>query len=353
MEQLWTTREQHYLQTFKYLHGRLKGEITSLQTPWPKLNDIGVAGWEWGSAVAMCARPGVGKSVFAEQLNRTINALNLNVPLRKLRFELEMPGQVNAIREFSAVLKKSYAYLCSAEEEVLLNEWGHVTNFKKKLSVEELQECWQYFKNKMIKDAGGNLLYPEDVVEKSPTVEEFVQIVHAYMRAHSKVITRPDGKKETQYTPTVVTIDHLRLLKKEGKQAELNMLYDACIEITRLKRQYNYPIIFLVLNHVVRDINSDERTKEGTIGNFLRDSDIFGADAIMQNFDIVKVWDRPKTRHIDIYGPQRFIVEDNTLVCQAVKVRNGNPMMLFFEGNFHRMSIDECDPPKQQQKTGK
>lgn len=332
----------------------MKGEITSLITPWPKVNNYGVDGLEWGSAVAFCSRPGCGKTVLLDQLCREVYKLNPNTKMRILKFELEMLAQVTAIREFSSILSKSYAYICSAEEEILIDDAGQATGHKRKLSKEELIKCWEYVQRKTVKDEQTKeQKFPEDIIEKSPTVKEFEQIVHQYMQAYK--ITKKemvDGKEIDidVFTNTLIGIDHLRLLRCEEKESEQQMLYNACITINRLKRQYNYPIIFVALNHVLRDVNSDARTENGKHSNYLRDSDIFGADAIVQNFDMVIIMDRPSLRNITRYGPSYYIIDDtpegkSTLVFQFVKVRNGIPGMSFFRGQFDKMKIIEIEPP--------
>jgi hypothetical protein len=138
---------------------------------------------------------------------------------------------------------------------------------------------------------------------------------------------------------------------KEDGESELSMLYNLCVAINRLKKKYHDSIIFVGLNHLLREVNADTRTENGKHSNYLRDSDIFGADAIMQNFDIVVVMDRPAARNISKYGPKLFIIDNpNILVYQWVKVRNGVPAMSFFQGHFDKMKIVEIDPPPQAQR---
>jgi Cdc6-like AAA superfamily ATPase len=340
----WVTREESYKQTFTYLTKRMRGEISSFKTPWPKYNMVGIDGWEWGSAIALCARPGVGKTVQADELCRKAYQLNPGVKMRILKFELEMLSQVTAIREFSSILGKSYSYVCSAEEEILVDDFGQAHG-KRKLTQEELVKCWEYVQRKNKKKEGTNEMeFPEDLIEVSPSVKEFEEIVHDYMAAY-KTVDIVDGKEVITYMNTVVVIDHLRLLMKEEGESEQNMLYNACLTINRLKKQFGYPIIFVALNHLLRDVNSDARTEPGKASNYLRDSDIFGADAIMQNFDIVVVKDRPAARNIKYYGPKNYIIEEDMIVDQFVKVRNGSPIMAFFKGEFAKMQIVEIDPP--------
>ena len=103
-----------------------------------------------------------------------------------------------------------------------------------------------------------------------------------------------------------------------------------------------------MLNHLKREINSDIRCENGKYGNYIRDEDVFGGDAIFQNFDIIVGMDRPSLRQISKYGPSNYIIEDEyVLVFHYLKVRNGVPGIAFFRGEFNKMKIIECEiPPK-------
>lgn len=339
----WNTKESSYKEALKYIHDRMIGKVKSLITPWPRINAVGINGWEFGSAIGLFSRPGCGKSVKVEQLCKEVFSLNPDLNLRILRFDLEMPLRVNAIREFSSVLSQSYAYICNAEESILLDDNGYKTG-NKKISKEEILKCWNYVQRKTEKDKDGNQRFPEDVIERSPTVKEFEKIIHQYMETYAAI--NSEGVKI--FPNVLVTIDHIRLFMCEDRESEQQMLYSAWLTINRLKKQYGYPIVFFVLGHLGRDVNDDSRTENGKHSNYLRDSDIFMADAAMQNGDIIIVMDRPHLRNITRYGPSNFIIDDpNILVYQFVKVRNGVPGMAFFLGEFDKMRIIEIEnPPK-------
>lgn len=338
---LWNTKEASYKEAVQYIYDRMTGKVKSLITPWPKLNAVGINGWEFGTAIGLFSRPGCGKSVKVEQLCKEVFLLNPNLNLRLLRFDLEMPLRVNAIREFSSVLNESYAYICNAEESVLVDSAGYKEGTKR-ISKEEILKCWEYVQKKTEKNKDGSQKFPEDVIEKSPTVKEFEKIIHQYMETYS--ITDESGKKT--FPNVLVTVDHIRLFMCDEKESEQQMLYSAWLTINRLKKQYGYPIVFFILGHLGRDVNDDSRTENGKHSNYLRDSDIFMADAAMQNGDIIIVMDRPHLRNISRYGPSNYIIDDpNILVYQFVKVRNGVPGMAFFLGEFDKMRIKEIEPP--------
>ena len=54
------------------MKGRKEGTITSVKTPWPKLNDATVNGFEWHSMIVVGGRPGAGKTAVKEQIVREV-----------------------------------------------------------------------------------------------------------------------------------------------------------------------------------------------------------------------------------------------------------------------------------------
>lgn len=338
----WKTREESYSKTLKYLTGRMRGKITSVKTPWSKINSVAANGLELHTSIAFCSRPGGGKTVLLEQICREVHDLNPDKKLRVLKFQLEMHDQTVDIREFSSVLQKSYGYMVGAEEWPKLNDWGQVIG-KEKLSKEDLLRCWEYIKDKTRKNSEGIPLYPEDVVHKSPTVDELESIIDDYMETYKQGV---DENGKNIYTETIICIDHARLIRRKSGQSETDMLYELGPMLNRKKGEY--PIVIILLNHLKREINSDARCEPSKYGNYIRDEDVFGGDSIFQNFDIIVGIDRPSLRQITKYGPSSYIIEDEyILVFHFLKVRNGTPGMSFFRGDFGKMRITEIElPPK-------
>jgi hypothetical protein len=231
-----------------------------------------------------------------------------------------MLGKNSAIRAYSSELGVTYKYLCSADG---------------KISDADLARCHEYAKKAIV--------YPIDIVEEAPTIDEFREITTLYMEQHSQM---KDGKKT--YQSTVVTVDHSLLLKPKPKQNRNDMLYDLGEVITSLKRKY--PIIFIILSQLNRSIDHPERNEDGKYGNYVLESDIFGADALLQHADTVIGLNRPGKQKIRFYGPERYIVpDDKLLVMHFLKCRNGENGLAFFNAAFERMSIDEAPVPPQQE----
>jgi replicative DNA helicase len=314
----WKSQKAGFTESLHYLKGRQQGVLKSYRTPWPKFNDAGTDGLEWHSTIVIGGRPGAGKTLIKDQIIREGFKLNLGENFRVLEFQLEMLARTSAIREYASVLSKSYKYLCSAEG---------------KLSDEDLKICYDHAKERV--------KYPIDVVEEPCTVNEFKEIIHNYMEEHIV---------NGVHTKTVITLDHSLLLKKAPFEKDKNdMLNNLGEALTYLKRQY--PIIFIVLSQLNRNIDNPDRNEDGKYGNYILESDIFGADALLQHADMLIGLNRPGKQKIKYYGPDRYIIEDDkVLVLHFLKCRNGDVRMSFFKAEFYRMTIVEMETPPQQER---
>ena len=319
----WNTQRDGFKDSLIYLQGRMNGQIKSLRTPWPKFDDALTNGFEWNTLNVIGGRPASGKTLIVEQIVRESFALNPGENFRVLQFQFEMLARTSAIREYSSVIGKSYKYLCSADG---------------KLTESDLQKCYDYAKAKV--------QYPIDVVEKPCTVEEFKQIIGEYMVENAKT----DSDNNMILPKVLITIDHSLLFKKapyeKDKQDMLNNLGEA---LTLLKRQY--PIAFILLSQLNRNIDSPERSEEGKYGNYVLESDIFGSDAILQHADNVIGINRPAKQKIRFYGPDRYLIEDDrVIVLHFLKCRNGDTRLSFFRAEYEKMMIVEMITPPQQEK---
>lgn len=311
---IWKSQKEGLKESLDYLKGRKEGLITSIKTPWTKFNDATTDGLEWNTLTVIAGRPGSGKTLIKDQIIREAFVLNPHEVFNVLEFQLEMLARMSAVREYSAILSKPYKYLCSADG---------------KLSEEDLQRCYEYAKKKV------NL--PIDIVEDSITAEEMKQVIETYME-EKKVL----GK----YVKTIITLDHSILLKKKSGQQRLEALSELGEVLTELKRKY--PILFIILSQLNRNIDNPERNEDGKYGNYVLESDIFGGDAMLQHADTVVGINRPAKQKIRFYGPDKFIIEDETvLAMHFLKCRNGDTRMSFFKAEFNKMKITESETPPQ------
>jgi hypothetical protein len=170
------------------------------------------------------------------------------------------------------------------------------------------------------------------------------------MEAHSVMVPVTSTSMKRVYKKTVVTLDHSLLLKKAPHEKDkYDTLYSLGEALTSLKRIY--PIVFIILSQLNRGIDSPERNEDGKYGNYILESDIFGADALLQHADMLVGINRPGKQRIRFYGPDRYIIEnDRVLVTHFLKCRNGDTRMSFFKAEFEKMKITEMPTPATQEK---
>lgn len=328
----WKTQREAFVESLSYLDGRRHGKITSIKTPWQKFNDATTDGIEWHSTTVIGARPATGKTLIKDLIIQGAFRLNLLSDFRVLEFQFEMLGKNSAIREYSQHLEKSYKELCSV---------GY------KLTDEDFEKCRLYAQNK--------LKFPIDVVEEPCNVIEFKDIIIEYMEAHAVKMMERNGKTGkdelvTKYKNTIITLDHSLLLDNSPYNGEMEMLKALGKTVTALKRKY--PIAFIILSQLNRDIDKPERNEDGKYGNFVLESDIYGSDALLQHADTLIGLNRPGKQKIRYYGVERYIIEnDNILAMHFIKCRNGEVGVAFFRTEFHKMNIAEIPtPPKQERR---
>lgn len=317
----WKDQKKGYQEAINYIIGRSEGTITSIKTPWTKFNDATIDGLEWNTINVFAGRPGTLKTAIKDQIIRNVHLLNPKEVVRILEFQLEMLARTSAVRDFSSALAKTYKQVCSADG---------------KLEEEDFKKCADYARIRLEK--------PTDVIEESPTVEEFEKIVNLYMETHHYM---KNGVK--MYTKTIVTLDHSILVKKglgeKDKQDTLHKLGEC---LTKLKKKY--PIIFIILSQLNRNVDSQDRNEEGKYGNYPNDADVFGGDALLMHADFLVAFDRPARRKIRCYGPDRYIIEDDSIIIMHfLKCRNAEVLIGFFKAEWRKMEIFEIPPPPTQQ----
>jgi len=275
----WRTQRESFIESLSYLQGRQSGKITSLKTPWSKFNDATTDGLEWHSTTVIGARPGTGKTLIKDLIITAAFKLNPMMNFRVLEFQFEMLGKNSAIREYSQYIERSYKYLCSADG---------------KLTDEDFEKCKAYAKAK--------LQYPIDIIEDACTVPEFREAIEDYMLSHSSM--DKDGKRI--YKNTIVTLDHSLLLDNAPYGDDMSMLKALGKTVTALKRKY--PIAFIILSQLNRNIDNPDRNEDGKYGNFILSSDIFGSDALLQHADTLIGLNLPGKQRLNYYGVERYII---------------------------------------------
>jgi len=305
------------------IKARREGKLPALISSWPKFNDAFCDGLEWKTITVVGARPGTGKTLFLDQLVSDIVEKNTNQVFRVLKFQMEMVDETSAIRKFSLITGSDYNTLMSKDGKLVDKNL-----FKK---------CVEYYHETSKSDII-NVIY--DVC----TVKEMCASIHYELERHKK----SDGT----YNNMLVTIDHSALFAIDfGQKDKFGMLGALGEALTMMKKKY--PIAFVVLSQLNRNIDDPKRQIEGTYGNYILDSDIYGSDALLQHADVVMGMNKPSIRKIRKYGPEKFIIDDpDTLVFHFLKSRNGTIRTSFFKLDRQTMKIIEMNtPPRETIKT--
>ena len=296
------------------MKARRNGELKSLKTAWVNFNNAFCDGLEWRTITVVGARPGTGKTLFMEQLVNDVIKMNPDQKFRILKFQFEMLDETNGIRKLSMNVGSDYNTLMSKDKPVDKGIF---------------QKCVQFYESTESYDI-------VDVVYDPCTVEEMCATIHAYMEQF---------KTEDGFVNTLVTVDHSALFKLGGKYKDKFEMLNAFGEaLTEMKKKF--PVAFLVLSQLNRNVETIERAKDGTYGNYILDSDLYGSDALLQHADVVLGINKPFNRRIKFYGPEKYIINDpDLLVFHILKSRNGFMGMNFYKLDNTVMRLVEIDAP--------
>jgi replicative DNA helicase len=292
-----------YDQAINYVKKRRSGEIKSIKTPWQKFNEVSMNGLEWNSLTVIAGRPGSGKTLIGSMISREAFRLNPEQDFCVLDFQFEMLARNIALREISGNTGINARRLASVG--------GELTN-------EDLDSALKYCNENKHKE-----VY---TYERPLNVDAMREKIYQFY--------------ETKKKPILITLDHSLLLKRSPSEKDrIEALYNLGNMLAETRRCL--PVCFIVLSQLNREIESVERVKNASIGNFVKDSDVFGADALLQFTDILIGINRPRKYGIELYGPQKIPVDKDTLAVHFLKVRNGDPQMTMFRADFAKSKIHQ------------
>jgi replicative DNA helicase len=290
-------------QAIVYAQKRQTGEIKSIKTPWPKFNEVSMDGLEWNSLTVIAGRPGSGKTLIGSMISREAFKLNPDQDFCVLDFQFEMLARNIALREISGNTGINVRKLSSVGL---------------KLTDDDLNAAIKYCNENKYKE-----IY---TYERPLTVESMREKIFEFYKLKKK--------------PMLITIDHSLLLKKSASEKDrIETLYNLGNMLAETRRQL--PVCFIVLSQLNREIESTDRLAKNSIGNFVKDSDVFGADALLQFTDILVGINRPAKYGLTTYGPDRIPVDMDTLAVHFLKVRNGEPKLTLFKADFAKSKIHQ------------
>ena len=304
-------QSEYYKQAIKHIKDRKAGLITSFKTPWEKLNNETLDGFEWKTMVVIAARSSVGKTAIKDQIIRLAHHLNPNTQFEVVEFQFELPPVRHVIRQLAGYTNMPYSKI---QSKAGLSD----SDFEKiKLNAQNIVKY---------------LPLPY-VVSRPLTVES----LRKEIEYHCGV--KFPGKK------VLYTLDHAGLVLRNSKSTERDTLIELAAMITEMKNKYD--LIFILLAQLNRNIERPERNVDGSPGNFITSSDIMGSDALMQHADILIGANRPGMFNIRYYGPMRYqITTRYDTVFHMIKNRDGEAgQLLWFKFEGSTMSLEEMDTP--------
>lgn len=308
----WKPWQQSLKEAAIYIKARQDGILNSLKTAWPKFNLIGLNGLEWNSMIVLASRPGVGKTLLIQTITRDLIELNPKEDFLILNFQFEMLGKNLGLRELSSKLSMNIRRLQAVDKSDLLTpvEFNAILNYINTRNSSR-----------------------EFIIDKSMTVAEITETCKNFYDTYKK--------------PFVVTLDHTLLIVQASNERERkDTLQNLALAITYLKN--NYPIIFIILSQLNREIDNAERQIPRKQSNYPTEADVYGSDFLLQCTDIMIAYNKPSKYNLAEYGPKRYQITPfmkNYAAAHVLKNRFGNTDILWYDFKYETMSIVEVPEP--------
>lgn len=278
---------------------RRKGLLMGLKTPWKKFNRYIGGGIQKGCQYVVAGRSGVGKSAFVNLLIKGLFDHNPTEKIAVLYFNFEMPSYKQVVRKMSKELGLSVDQIMSSNST--LNE----DNYKKVLDLKAKLSKYNIF---------------------------FIDIPLNSTQIYKTIM---DFKVRFPGHHIVNVFDHSRLVTDENERDEMSKIGRLSRLCMYVKKKINCSNI--IVSQLNRNIESPERAK--TLYEPMA-SDIFGADSIFQDADVVIIPHRPELYHIEMY--YKFPTK-NFLALHLLKNRDGETGLLPFKHELAINNIEELN----------
>lgn len=301
-------------ESLTYVEHRARKNIKSLKTCWKGFNTIGLNGIEWQSLYILAARPGVGKTLIAGSLTRSLQELNKDQDFMVLHFQFEMLGRNMGLRELSAATNLNIRYIQSAQDDGM-----------PPLSKGDYEKLTSYAEKQETRN--------EYVIDKAMTVGQMEKAIVSF---HNKF-----------KLPVVITLDHTLLVRMASTENNKQItLQNLATMMTEMKNRL--PVTFIVLTQLNREIDNAERQKPGKLENFPTEADVFGSDYLLQCADVMIAYNRPAKYNITRYGPMKYILtplDKYLLAMHVLKNRFGETSIQWYKADYATMSVVEASTP--------
>ena len=303
---LFKTIDEAFDEELHYIEGRYKGDITSVRTPYKKLNDVYMDGFEWGWIITIGGMSGVGKTAFLNDLETGFFEENPN-DFAVLNFNFEMQARRLMGRKISRNMNLTVKDVYSVGSKLSIPNLNHIKTLKNNLAK-----------------------YDVTYVEKSLSINQIEEACYTFFKNH---------KLKTNKEKFIVTLDHTLLVKNPMNLDERIMLTKLIAKFNDMKKDHQ--VIFILLSQLNRGLESSERITNSKL-HYPMKSDLFGSDAIYQGSDAVMLVHRPEILGITKYGPQGLPTKDIVYV-HNIKTRDGVPKICTFGNDLKFNKLKEIN----------
>jgi replicative DNA helicase len=306
----WVNKKEILNRSLEYIRDRKNGAYKSIATKLTCINNMGLGGLESNSLYLVGARPGVGKTLFAQEITKDLQILNPGQKVAVINFQFDMTAINIGVRDIASINNIDIRYLQSVGRELSDDDFNSIYN-----NVNFQDEIDEYFIDTPM--TGNQII---------ATIKEF------YKKFRCKI---------------VVTIDHTLLIVKEANEfSRAQTLENFAISLTNLKREI--PVTVILLTQLNRDIDEPSRQVPGKIHNYVTPSDIFGSDYFQQCTDFCLGLNRPSVYNIGLYGPKKYKVEKYTIFLHKLKNRHGDTGLDFLRADYPTMTLHEIEEPSKE-----
>jgi replicative DNA helicase len=276
---------------------RKSGELTGLRTYWKKFNRLTGGGIQEGGQYVIGGRSGVGKSAFVNLLIKSLFDCNPHKKVVVLYFNFEMPSYKQVVRNMSNILGLTVDQLMSAEDKLTDDQLKNVIGTEKALSDYNIY---------------------------------FIDVPLNITQIYQKII---EFRNKFPNYDLVNVFDHSRLVIDEEKSDEMRKIDRLSKTCMYLKKKIHCSNI--IVSQLNRNIESPDRAKTDYEPIA---SDIFGADSVYQDADMVIVLHSPEKHHVKVY---HGLPTKDLIAMHILKNRDGDTGMIPFKHNLKINTVVE------------